>query len=433
MRYLYTILFYLILPFAFLRLLWRSRKVPDYRKRWGERLGFYPVKLDKCIWVHAVSVGETIAAIPLIKALQKQYPALLMVVTTMTPTGAQRVKAALGDTVTHVYLPYDLPGAVNRFLNAIHPVVGVIMETELWPNLIATCHARKIPLCLMNARLSEKSARGYQRVALLTRAMLQQLTVIAAHGKVDAERFIALGAPAQKVVVTGNLKFDLQLAPDLLDKAHALRAQLGNDRFIWIAASTHEGEEEIILAAHQQLRAKIPTALLILVPRHPDRFDAIAKLCAQQFATVRRSEQKLQTDDAEGVNQSSTCTQDTAVYLGDTMGEMMLMYAASDVAFVGGSLITRGGHNILEPGALGKPILSGPHVFNFKEICEMFVKGDALVTVNNADQLAQQIIHLAQDAQARAALGARGLQILNANRGALQKQLDVIGKVITSN
>lgn len=419
MRLIYTIFFYLLLPFIFLRLLWRSRKVPDYRARMLERLGVYRVKLNKSIWVHAVSVGETIAAIPLIKALQTQYPHLPLVVTTMTPTGAARVKTVFGESVTHLYLPYDAPFAVNRFLDAIHPVAAIIIETELWPNLIASCYQKHIPLILTNARLSEKSARGYARVASLTRHMLQQLTMIAAHGEVDAQRFIALGAPADHVVVTGNLKFDLQLAGDLPEQAHALREQLGVDRFTWIAASTHEGEEEMILKAHQQLRQQVPNALLILVPRHPDRFDTVARLSAEVFLTARRSQQE-------------ECTPDTAVYLGDTMGELMLLYAASDVAFVGGSLIARGGHNILEPAALGKPVLSGPHVFNFKEICALFSKDNALLTVNNVNELTQNLISLAKDVQEREQLGQRVLQIVANNRGALHKQLNEIRKVINS-
>ena len=417
MRFLYSCLFYLILPFVYLRLLWRSRHLPAYRERMGERLGYYPFKLDKCLWVHAVSVGETIAAIPLIKALKANYPQFTILVTTMTPTGAARVKAAFGEEVKHVYIPYDLPGAVQRFLNNMHPVVAIIMETELWPNLIAKCKANHIPVCLMNARLSEKSSNGYQRIAYLAREMMQDLSVIAATGQSDADRFIHLGAVKNKVSITGNIKFDLELPSDLTEKSSKLRTFLGNERFIWIAASTHEGEEEIILEAHKKIREYDANALLILVPRHPDRFDAIAKQSEQIFKTQRRTT-------------AQQCDTDTAVYLGDTMGELLLMYSVADVTFVGGSLIERGGHNILEPAALMKPVLSGPHLFNFAEISSLFFSQQALIKVNDAEQLAGELIRLIQHPNERKFLGERALKVVDANRGALAKQLKLIQGVI---
>lgn len=412
-RYLYTCLFYLALPFVFLRLAFRALRLPAYRHRLGERLGFYPIQLQNCIWVHAVSVGETLAAIPLIKTLKSLYPNAVLLVTSMTPTGADRVKAAFGDSVQHAYLPYDLPGAVKRFLRVMQPRIGIIMETELWPNLLAACHEQHIPVCLVNARLSAKSATGYARIAKLTREMLNKLSVIAAHGEVDAKRFIALGANQNKVIVTGNLKFDLELPQNLAEKSATLRSQLGNERFVWIAASTHEGEEAVILAAHQILRTTQPHALLILVPRHPDRFDNIATLCAQSFKTIRRS-------------LSMPCTAETAVYLGDTMGELLLMYGAADVAFVGGSLIPRGGHNMLEPAALQKAILTGPHLFNFAEISEKFAQTNALIKVSDANTLAKQLLFFAENQHAREEMGKRALEVVTANRGALAKQIALI-------
>ncbi len=417
MRYLYTFLFYLALPFIFIRLLWRSGRQSGYRQRLGERLGYYPFTLDKCLWVHAVSVGETLAAIPLIKTLQSRYPHLPMLVTTMTPTGAARVNTAFGNSVYHAYLPYDVPSATHRFLNSMHPVVAIIMETELWPNLIAACQKKHIPICLVNARLSEKSARGYHKIASITRKMLQTINAIAAHGQVDADRFIALGAPKERMQITGNIKFDLMLPPDLTAKASALRGLLGKQRFIWIAASTHEGEEEIILAVHKKIRETNPHALLILVPRHPDRFDAIAKLCSQSFITARRS-------------QNEQCALETAVYLGDTMGELLLLYAVSDVTFVGGSLIPRGGHNMLEPGALGKPILTGPHLFNFAEISELFITENALIKVKDVDALVMQLLDLMQHSDKRHQMGERALKVIAANRGALAKQEQIIGRFV---
>lgn len=403
----------------FLRLLWRSLRQPGYRQRLPERLGFYPLQLKQCIWVHAVSMGETIAAIPLIKILQAHYPNLPLVVTTMTPTGAERVKQAFGDSVHHLYAPYDLPFAVQRFYKAINPVIGIIMETELWPNLLAIAHAKNVPMCLVNARLSAKSAAGYQRIPGLSREVLSHLTLIAAHGAVDAERFIALGANPERVVVTGNIKFDLELPPDLTARAHELRGALGDNRFIWIAASTHEGEEEQILAAHQALRKIAPNALLILVPRHPDRFDSIAKLAEQTFSVARRS-------------QKTAVSEETAVYLGDTMGELVLLYGAVDVAFVGGSLIQRGGHNILEAAAFAKPLMTGPHVFNFAEITALFVNAAALQQVSNSQSLAEWLIKLYQDPNLRLDMGERALAVMNANRGALTKQVALIETVLKS-
>lgn len=416
-RYLYTCLFYLALPFIFVRLVLRSIRLPAYRQRLGERLGFYPFKLQGCIWVHAVSVGETLAAIPLIKTLKALYPNETLLVTSMTPTGAERVKAALGDSVQHAYLPYDLPGAVKRFVKAMQPRIAIIMETELWPNLLAACHKQRIPICLVNARLSAKSAKGYARIGTLTHNMLNNLTAIAAHGEIDAQRFITLGANKNKVVVTGNLKFDLELPQNLAEKSAVLRSQLGDQRFVWIAASTHEGEETMILAAHQQLRATHANALLILVPRHPDRFDSIATLCAQSFDTVRRS-------------LNIPCSAETAVYLGDTMGELLLMYGAADVTFVGGSLIPRGGHNMLEPAALQKVILTGPHLFNFAEISDKFLQTQAMIKVNDANELATQLIFFAENQHARAEMGVRALQVVSANRGALAKQIAVIQEAL---
>lgn len=417
MRYLYTALFYLALPFIFGRLLWRSRRQPDYRQRLSERFGYYPFQLKNCIWVHAVSVGEVIAAIPLISGLKSRYPDSPLLVTTMTPTGAARVQAAFGDTVKHVYIPYDLPAGMRRFLKAMQPRICIIMETELWPNLLAETHQQAIPICLVNARLSAKSAQGYQRIPSLARTMLKQISVIAAQGAADAKRLIALGAPSERVSVTGNLKFDIELPATLAAKSAELHAQLGSERFIWVAASTHEGEETQLLAAHKLLREKNPTALLILVPRHPHRFDAIADLCQASFVTTRRSSQQA-------------CTAETAVYLGDSMGELLLLYSVADAAFVGGSFIERGGHNMLEPAALGKPILTGPSVFNFADISQLLLDAKAMVKVDDAQALAAQLIVWMQDAEKREQVGQFALQVIESNRGTLARQLELISRFV---
>lgn len=414
MRYIYTLLFYAALPFIFLRLAWRSRRTPAYRHHWGERLGFSPITLSQCIWVHSVSVGETLAAIPLIKALQVEYPHLPLVVTNMTPTGAARVKAALGNTVYQLYIPYDLPDAIHRFLKRIQPKLVIVMETELWPNLFAICKHQQIPLIVTNARLSQKSARGYAKIKSLTSPMLQAITAMSSQGYSDAERFIALGMPKEKIHITGNLKFDLELPHDLESKTEVLRNQLGQDRLIWIAASTHPTEEEIILTAHRKIREAYPDALLILVPRHPDRFNAIAELIKQQDLTfIRRST-------------GQSCLPGTAVYLGDTMGELLFMYAAADVAFIAGSFARIGGHNMLEPAALHKPIITGPHLHNFAEISEMLFAANAMIQVNNSDELTTAILRFFDDAKYREKIGKNAWEIVKANQGALKKQLDLI-------
>jgi len=402
------------LPFIFLRLLWRSRNAPDYRRRWAERLGFCPFRLQQSIWVHSVSVGETIAAIPLIKALLERYPQYPLLVTTMTPTGAARVKAAFADRVQHAYIPYDLPGAVKRFLNRVDPQILVIMETEIWPNLLAACRKRQIPIVLTNARLSAKSAAGYQRIAPLTRTMLAEIQQLAAQAQADADRFIALGMSKERVTVTGNIKFDIAIAEDLIARSEVLRHQLGKSRPVWIAASTHEGEEDIILDAHRQVLAKFPESLLILVPRHPERFTQIAQLAQQKkFMVARRSE-------------NTTCTPATSIYLGDTMGELMLLYAVSDVAFVAGSFAKVGGHNLLEPAVLGKPVISGPQLFNFAAISEMLASSQALTIVTDANQLAQAVTRFFAETRLQQQMGDRARKVVEANRGALARQLAVI-------
>lgn len=419
MRYLYSFLFYLALPFAFLRLLWRSRRMPESRRRWAERLGYCPHQLNQCIWVHAVSVGETIAAVPLIKALKTTYPDTPLLVTNMTATGAARVKAAFGEQVLQAYVPYDVPDAISRFLKRVNPKVAVIMETELWPNLFAICKQRNIPLVVTNARLSEKSANGYKRIKSFTSTMLTAVRALASQGFADAERFVELGMPKEKITVTGNLKFDLQLPNDLTEKSEVLRTQLGKDRLIWVAASTHPTEEEIVLAAHKKIREKHPNALLILVPRHPDRFDVVAQLIEQQALKLARR------------SRGDVCTSNTEVYLGDTMGELLLMYSVCDVAFVAGSFAQVGGHNMLEASALGKPVVMGPQLYNFAEISEMLLSAQGMIKVQNGDELAETVNKLFSDENYRNKIGANGLKVMEENRGALQKQLEVIKEVLS--
>ncbi|MFT0865038.1 lipid IV(A) 3-deoxy-D-manno-octulosonic acid transferase [Pseudomonas sp. CAM1A] len=420
-RTLYTLLFHLGLPLVALRLFLRGRKAPAYRARIAERFacGLPPMRQGG-IWVHAVSVGESIAAAPLVRALLKQYPDLPITLTCMTPTGSERIRALFDGEprVQHCYLPYDLPWAAGRFLDHVRPRLGIIMETELWPNHIHQCARRGIPVALANARLSERSARGYARFAGLTRPMLEEMSLIAVQTETEAERFRSLGARQACVQVTGSIKFDLKVDDQLMPSARQLREQWGaSERPIWIAASTHDGEDGLILEAHRQLLSVHSDALLLLVPRHPERFAAVHELCAGQFSTVRRS-----TGDA--------VTAQTQVLLGDTMGELLFLYALADIAFVGGSLVPTGGHNPLEPAALALPVLMGPHVFNFLEISAMLREAGALQQVDDAEGLAaavRRLVELPQDARR---MGEAGRAVMQANQGALQRLLDGLGRLL---
>ena len=412
-RTLYTLLLHLALPLIALRLYLRGRKAPAYRQRIAERFALrLPPLKPGGIWVHAVSVGESIAAAPMIRALRERHPELPITVTCMTPTGSERIRALFGDQVQHCYLPYDLPWAAARFLDRLQPKLAVIMETELWPNHIHQCARRGIPTVLANARLSEKSARGYARLKGLTRPMLAEMSWIAAQTEAEAERFRQLGARPECVSVTGSIKFDLAIDPELKERAQVLRASWGADqRPVWIAASTHAGEDEIVLAAHRRLLVDRSDSLLILVPRHPERFDAVHVLCQREgFATVRRASGQPV---GEGIQ----------VLLGDTMGELLFLYALADVAFVGGSLVPNGGHNLLEPAALGLPVLSGPHLFNFLDIAAQLRDAQALAEVASAEELVWQLQCLLIEAESRRRMGAAGISVLRANHGALKRLL----------
>ncbi len=417
LRYLYSGLFYVALPWVLLRHCWRTRHTPSHARRWRERLAWIDVPQQHSIWLHAVSFGEFIAALPLIEHLLEKYPHYPMLITTTTATGSQRVQEVLGTRVLHYYLPYDLPGVMQRFLTKTQPRLGIIMETELWPNVLALCQRQQIPLLLANARLSLRSARGYRRIAWMTRAMLPALTCIAAQSPTDAARFIGLGAEPSKVHVAGNLKFNQAIPATVYAQATALRAQWGATRPVWIAASTHEGEELHVLAAHARIRQSLPEALLLLVPRHPHRFQTVAQLARQHGYCVQ---QRSQGDpDAQ-------CD----VFIGDSMGELLWFYAAADVAFVGGSLVAIGGHNPLEPIAIGRPSLMGPHVFNMQAIAEMLLAERALWSVHDATSLANAVLALLTEPQQGADMVARATQLLDANRDALAQHAYWVDKLL---
>lgn len=403
------------MPLVLLRLCYRALRAPAYRSRIAERFGFSSVQQSGCIWVHAVSVGETIAAVPLIKALQTQYPQTAILVTTMTPTGSERVRAMLGDSVLHVYAPYDLPGSVARFLQRFKPLLLVIMETELWPNTMAACRQHNIPVVLANARLSEKSAKGYARLSALTRPMLQDLSKVVAQSQADAQRFMQLGLSGEHVTVSGSIKFDIDIADTTRQQAAQLKSQWTQQgaRPVWLAASTHQGEDEIILSACKKLleQEQYKNLLLVLVPRHPERFDRVARLAVSHGLTTER----------KSVNHKPA--EDTQVFIGDTMGELMLMFGCADIVFVGGSLVNKGGHNMLEPAAWGLPVITGESDFNFLAISEKLQASGALVKANNATALTQQMDQWLQDSEQRKTAGEKARGVIDENRGALQTLL----------
>jgi len=410
---LYSLLLRLALPFALARLYWRARRAPAYRERIGERLARAPLP-EVDVWLHAVSVGEAQAAAPLIERLLAREPACRVLVTTTTPTGAERVRARFGARVIHRYCPYDLPAFMARFLDAARPRLVLVMETEIWPNLLVCCAQRHIPVALVNARLSARSARGYARLGRFTRETLRRFAWIAAQSEADAERFVALGAAPERVRVSGSLKFDVEPPPDLFARAAKLRQAWGARRPVWIAASTREGEEELVLEAHRQIRAQFPQALLVLVPRHPERFAPVAHLVGE--AGLRLARRSL----------DEPCAPPIQVYLGDTMGELPLLIAAADAAFIGGSLVPRGGQNPLEAAAASVPLALGPHTFNFAAIAAALIEAGGAVQVSSPRALADTMRRWLADAPSRRAAGERARQTVERHRGALERIMDLV-------
>ncbi len=414
MRLLYTLLWYLLMPLLFLHLWWLGTRAPAYRGRWQERLALgYRQRLDGCVWVHAVSVGETLAAASMIEALLQRYPDTPLLVTSTTPTGSERVRALFGSRVHHVYWPWDTPGVINRFWRNFNPRLVILLETELWPNLVDAARKRKVPVVLVNGRLSARSHRGYARLRGLMRPMLQSLQALAVQTAVEAERFVDLGAAAARVTVTGNVKFDISLDDGLRAHAAQLRQQLGA-RPVWIAASTHPGEDEIVLAAHEKLLRQQADALLILVPRHQERFEQVASMVLRSGqALIRRS-------------RPEPVVAGTSVYLADTMGELLMLFGAADIAFVGGSLVPVGGHNLLEPALWSKPIITGPVLHNFTLIADLLDAAGAHRLVENEFELAELLQRLFSEPELRQQMGLRAAEVAQAHRGALAKLLTML-------
>ncbi len=411
MRLIYNFLtFLLLLPFA---CYWLIRGLGNraYFNRIGQRFGLGYPKIERCIWIHAVSVGEVQASVPLLKSLQERFPRRKLLVTTVTPTGAAHVKTVFGDSVEHCYIPFEFPLAVNSFFDSVNPDAALIMETEIWPNLYRACGVRKVALILVSARISPRSITGYRRLLPLIRETLSHGIIIAAQSRADADRFLSLGASATRTWVTGNIKFDVELPPIVKEQGDAFRQQILGDRPVWVAASTHDGEEDKVLAAHRKLLKRFPRLLLLLVPRHPERFAEVRdRVKRKKFLVVSRTEERA-------------CPPEATVFLGDTMGEVPMFYAASDVAFVGGSLVPVGGHNLLEPAAQALPVVTGPHLYNAQDIADMFVEMKACQVVKNADELSTAVADLLDNPENAAEMGQNALTLLEQNKGALARLL----------
>jgi 3-deoxy-D-manno-octulosonic-acid transferase len=417
LRFIYTLLAYLAAPLISVALLVRGLRDRSYWHNFGERFGFGPTLETTCIWVHAVSMGEVQAAAALVSALRNSYPHVPIVVTTFTPTGANRARLLFKDLAQVRYLPYDLPGSVRRFFSRVRPRLAVIFETELWPNLYRECGRRRVPLVLASARLSPRSVGHYRRLGALFSETLSQGVVVAAQGEVDADRFRSLGADPDSTHVTGNLKFDFTVPADIADRGRRLREHYAAGRPVWTAGSTHGGgEEEALIEAHKRVRNIHRRALLVMAPRHPNRFGEVATALEREGVRfIRRSQQPA----AQAIEQAE-------VLLLDTLGELLDFYAAADVAFVGGSLVPVGGHNLLEPAALGLPILTGPNNFNSEDIARLLIARGAAEVVNGPQELGERVAALLSDSAARAHIGAEGRTFVDANRGALVKLMGLI-------
>jgi 3-deoxy-D-manno-octulosonic-acid transferase len=418
-RFLYILAVYLAAPVISAIMLCRGVRDRSYWRNFGERFGFGPKLETSGVWIHAVSVGEVQAAAPLVGSLRQHYPDIPVIVTTLTPTGASRARALFKEGVRVRYVPFDLPGAVRRFFDRVHPRLAVIFETELWPNLYHECGRRRVPLVLASARLSTRSASRYRRLGALFRDTLAQGVVVAAQAEGDADRFRQIGAAPDRTHVTGNIKFDFAVPPNTVARGQSLRELYARSRPVWVAGSTHRGEEEAVVEAHRSVCGVHPRALLVIAPRHPNRFEEVAQdLERAGVRFLRRSRAE-----ASGASEPQ-------VLLVDTLGELLDFYAAADVAFVGGSLVPIGGHNLLEPAALGVPILTGPYNFNSEEIARLLVARGAAEIVADSQALASRVAALLADPSERERIGAHGRASVDDNRGALSNLLGLINPLL---
>lgn len=412
---LYNLLTVLSVPFILLKLWWRGFKNPAYRDRWLERFGVFKAPVQSGgIWIHAVSVGESVAAVPLVRQLQKRFPQTPIIMTTTTPTGSDRVQSIFGNEIFHVYFPYDLTWSIQQFLARIRPRLLILMETELWPNCLSITKQQGIPIVIANACLSESSWRGYRRIPVFSRAMLECVSLVAAQSALDGERFIELGLSAHSLVITGNMKFDVIVKKGIAEVAALLRAEWGIARPVLIAASTHAGEEEPILEAFKSVLAEFRDALLIIVPRHPERFASVGAIIQKwgYSITLRSAQVAVEPN--------------TQVLLVDTMGELDLFYAASDIACVGGSLVPIGGHNILEAAARGIPVIVGPYIDNIVDTVALLSAGGAVTKIKNNRDLVKAVLHWFSNPELRKRAGMIAQEMVEKNRGAVEKIVDLV-------
>jgi 3-deoxy-D-manno-octulosonic-acid transferase len=420
MRFIYNWFLRFMIPVVLLRLLWRGIRNRGYWYRWLERFAYAPEFSDKRrIWLHTVSVGEVRAAVPLIRELLERYRDHALLVTTMTPTGSDQLRALFGQDVEHCYVPYDLPSTVARFLRATRPELALIMETELWPNLFQECGRRRIPIIVSNVRMSQKSMNGYLKFKPLVTATLANVKYLACQSEQDAARMLAIGADEDQIRITGSLKFEYRFPASLVEQGDALRQHWGGGRPVWVAASTRLGEDEKVLQAYEELKTLHKDLILIIVPRHPERFAQVARLAEKTGHRItRRSEHP------------DLIPPDTDILIGDTMGELLLFISTSDVVFMGGSLVKTGGHNLLEPAAAGKPVVFGPHMYNFAEISRMVLERGAGVQISSASELAPVVDMYIKNTGVRFAAGQAGKELVEQNRGALEKNLNLIESVL---
>lgn len=421
LRFIYSLLLYIVAPFFLYGLYKNKANKPKFGKRWLEHFGVTP-KLEEAnctpLWLHTVSVGEVIAAVPLIKALKQQAPEKTIVVTTTTSTGAAEV-AKLGSLVEHRYMPLDFSWTVKGFIKTINPSAMLIMETELWPNTLHSVHQYDIPISIINARLSERSYLGYKKFQFIFDLLAKNIDQLLCQTEADAQRFKQLGIDKEKIAITGSIKFDISISDEIKVAGEHLRSELGISRPIWIAASTHQGEDELILKAHKSLLATLPNALLILVPRHPERFSAVSTLSQNKgFTTVNRSSKQR-------------VTEATSVYMADTMGEMLILIGATDICFMGGSLLGKkvGGHNLLEPAALAKPCLTGPSFYNFQLITEQLINSKGCIVCATESDIAENLQKLFTDKKTMQAMGKAALAVVDKNRGALTRTLQQLSAI----
>lgn len=412
-RIAYSLFLYALSPVIFLHLWLRGLKASAYRKRWAERLGFYSTALDSnSLVIHCASVGEIMATSPLIKKLMAEFPHQKITITCNTPTGSEQIRKIFGQSVQHIYLPIDFPGSVGRFLNKLRPIAVVIVETELWPNLIIKAKQKNLPVIVINARLSEKSLKGYQFIAPLSRAVISSITRVASHDKSDALRFKQLGISNDQCAVVGSIKFDIQLSAEVQNNALALTEQLKGYDFIWVAGSTHPSEHEQIIAAHQLLRRTVENSLLIIAPRHPEQFEQVALYLSQSnIPFAHRSKNDLK---------------EQSILLADTMGEMLCFYAVANCAFIGGSLIERGGHNPVEAAAFATPVITGPSYYNFMHVYPQLLATQGCVQVDSSAALTKQLETYASSPQTAKLHGENALEFVKQNSGAIDKTIDLL-------